>query len=90
MGIGPVLVRGEPVTVAQQQEGILFRAGFEHEMAGDVQHRMGIVQPRPGERVGLSAVYIQQEYGGKTCRFKRVMRAVERTGEKKGCSSCTA
>jgi hypothetical protein len=40
--------------------------------------------PRPGKRVGLLTVHIQQVHQGKTYRFKRVMRAVERTIDRKG------
>ncbi|MGV8075068.1 MAG: IS1380 family transposase [Syntrophobacteraceae bacterium] len=43
-----------------------------------------VTNPRSGKRVGLLAVYIQQVHEGKTYRFKRVMRAVERTIDKKG------
>ena len=45
----------------------------------------GVVSsPRAGKRVGLLTVHIQQVHEGKTCRFKRVMRAVERTMDHKG------
>jgi hypothetical protein len=40
--------------------------------------------PRPGKRVGLLTVHIQQVHEGKTYRFKRVMRAVERTIDRSG------
>ena len=40
--------------------------------------------PRDGKRVGLLTVYIQQVHKGKTYRFKRVMRAVERTIDRRG------
>ncbi|VBB43588.1 hypothetical protein TRIP_B30016 [uncultured Desulfatiglans sp.] len=40
--------------------------------------------PAPGKRVGILRVHIRQEYQGKTYRFQRVMRAVERTGDKRG------
>ena len=40
--------------------------------------------PRPGKRVGLLTVHIRQVHKGKTYRFKRVMRVVERTIDRKG------
>jgi hypothetical protein len=40
--------------------------------------------PRPGKRVGLLTVHIRQVHEGKTYRFKRVMRVVERTIDRKG------
>ena len=40
--------------------------------------------PRDGKRVGLLTVHITQVYDGKTYRFKRVMRAVERTIDRRG------
>lgn len=43
-----------------------------------------VIEPRKGKRVGLLTVYIQQAYEGKTYRFRRVMRAVERTIDRKG------
>jgi len=43
-----------------------------------------VTNPRFGKRVGLLTVYIRQVHEGKTYRFKRVMRAVERTIDKKG------
>ncbi len=43
-----------------------------------------VTTPRPGKKVGLLRVHIRQEYQGKTYQFKRVMRAVERTVDKRG------
>jgi len=40
--------------------------------------------PRPGKRVGLLTVHIRQVHEGKTYRFRRVMRVVERTIDRKG------
>ena len=43
-----------------------------------------ISAPRDGKRVGLLTVYKTQLHEGKTYRFKRVMRAVERTIDRRG------
>lgn len=43
-----------------------------------------VTTPRPGKRVGLLTVRIGQIHEGKTYRFKRVMRAVERTIDRHG------
>jgi len=43
-----------------------------------------VATPRDGKRVGLLTVYIEQVHEGKTYRFKRVMRAVERTVDRRG------
>jgi len=43
-----------------------------------------VTTPRDGKRVGLLTVHIQQVHEGKTYRFKRVMRAVERTIDRRG------
>ncbi|MGA2402538.1 MAG: IS1380 family transposase [Syntrophobacteraceae bacterium] len=43
-----------------------------------------VTTPRDGKRVGLLTVYIQQVHNGKTYRFKRIMRAVERTIDRRG------
>ena len=43
-----------------------------------------VTSARDGKRVGLLTVYIQQIHEGKTYRFKRVMRAVERTIDRRG------
>ena len=43
-----------------------------------------VTNPRPGKKVGLLTVHIQQTHEGKPYRFKRTMRAVERTIDKKG------
>ena len=41
-------------------------------------------KPREGKRVGLLTVGFEQQHEGKTYRFGRVMRAVERTIDRKG------
>jgi len=43
-----------------------------------------VSNPRPGKRVGLLSVYIRQVHEGKTYRFRRVMRVVERTIDRTG------
>jgi Transposase DDE domain group 1 len=43
-----------------------------------------VATPRDGKRVGLLTVQIQQVHNGKTYRFKRIMRAVERTIDRRG------
>jgi len=43
-----------------------------------------VTTPRDGKRVSLLTVYIQQVHKGKTYRFKRIMRAVERTVDRRG------
>jgi hypothetical protein len=43
-----------------------------------------VITARPGKRVGLLTVHIQQTHEGKTYQFKRVMRAVERTIDRFG------
>jgi len=43
-----------------------------------------LTTPRPGKRVGWLTLGIQQTHEGKTYRFKRVMRAVERSIDRKG------
>lgn len=43
-----------------------------------------VTTPRPGKRVGLLTVRIKQIHQGKTYRFKRVMRAVERSIDRHG------
>ncbi len=43
-----------------------------------------VTTPRDGKRVGQLTVYIQQVNKGKTYRFKRVMRVVERTIDRRG------
>jgi len=43
-----------------------------------------VTTPRLGKKVGLLRVHLQQKYEGKTYQFMRVMRAVERTINKKG------
>ena len=43
-----------------------------------------VTTPRLGKKVGLLRVHLQQEYEGKTYQFMRVMRAVERSIDKRG------
>lgn len=43
-----------------------------------------VTEPRPGKRVGLLIVHVRQIHQGKTYQVKRVMRAVERTIDKRG------
>ena len=43
-----------------------------------------VTTPRAGKRVGLLTVHIRQVHQGKTYQVKRVMRAVERTIDKRG------
>jgi hypothetical protein len=43
-----------------------------------------VTTPRDGKRVGLLTVYIKQVHQDKSYRFKRVMRAVERTIDRRG------
>lgn len=43
-----------------------------------------VSKPREGKRVGLLTVGFEQQHEGKTYRFSRVMRAVERTIDRKG------
>jgi len=43
-----------------------------------------VISARPGKRVGLLTVHIRQVHEGKTYRFKRVMRVVERSVDRKG------
>ena len=43
-----------------------------------------VTKPREGKRVGLLTLSFEQEHEGKTYRFNRVMRAVERTIDRKG------
>jgi hypothetical protein len=43
-----------------------------------------VSNPRPGKRIGLLTVHLQQVHEGKTYRFKRVMRVVERTIDRNG------
>ena len=43
-----------------------------------------VEEPRPGKKVGILRVHLQQQHEGKTYQFMRVMRAVERTIDKKG------
>ena len=43
-----------------------------------------VTEPRQGKRIGLLTLSFEQRYQGKTYRFSRVMRAVERTIDRKG------
>ncbi|MBI4332544.1 MAG: IS1380 family transposase, partial [Chloroflexi bacterium] len=43
-----------------------------------------VTTPRPGKRVGLLTIRTRQTHEGKRYRFKRVMRAVERTIDRHG------
>lgn len=54
------------------------------EWAGRIFKEGKVSTPREGKRVGLLTVYIQQVHNGKTYRFKRIMRAVERTVDRRG------
>jgi hypothetical protein len=54
------------------------------EWAGRIFKEGKVTTPREGKRVGLLTVYIQQNHNGKTYRFKRIMRAVERTVDRRG------
>jgi hypothetical protein len=54
------------------------------EWAARIFKGPNVTTPRDGKRVGLLTVYIEQVYEGKTYRFKRVMRAVERTIDRRG------
>ncbi len=54
------------------------------EWAGRIFKEGKVTTPRDGKRVGLLTVYIQQVHEEKTYRFKRVMRVVERTIDRRG------
>jgi hypothetical protein len=54
------------------------------EWAGRIFKEGKVTTPRDGKRVGLLTVYIQQVHKEKTYRFKRVMRVVERTIDRRG------
>jgi hypothetical protein len=56
----------------------------QREWAARIFREGSLTSPRGGKRVGLLTVYIQQVHEGKTYRFKRVMRAVERTVDRRG------
>jgi hypothetical protein len=56
----------------------------QREWARRIFEEGKVSTPRSGKRVGLLTVHIQQVHEGKTYRFKRVMRAVERTIDRKG------
>jgi hypothetical protein len=55
-----------------------------NEWVGRIFSEGNTTTPREGKRVGLLTVYIQQSHKGKNYRFKRVMRAVERTIDRHG------
>jgi hypothetical protein len=42
-----------------------------------------IEEPRPGKKVGILRVQLQQKHEGKTYQFMRVMRAIELSIDKK-------
>lgn len=54
------------------------------EWAGRIFKEGNVTTPRDGKRVGLLTVHIQQAHKEKTYRFKRVMRVVERTIDRRG------
>lgn len=54
------------------------------EWAARIFKEGDVITPRDGKRVGLLTVHIQQVHAGRTYRFKRVMRAVERTIDRRG------
>ena len=56
----------------------------QHEWATRIFREGKVTSPRKGKRVGLLTVHLQQVHEGKTYRFKRVMRAVERTIDRRG------
>ena len=56
----------------------------QREWAARIFREGKVTSSRDGKRVGLLTVYIQQIHEGKTYRFKRVMRAVERTIDRRG------
>jgi hypothetical protein len=43
-----------------------------------------VEEPRPGKKVGVLRIHLQQQHEGKTYQFMRVMRAVERSIDKNG------
>jgi|SRR5208283_4100006 len=54
------------------------------EWAGRIFKEGKATTPKDGKRVGMLTVHIRQIHEGKTYRFKRVMRAVERTVDRRG------
>jgi len=60
------------------------RRGDQLEWAGRIFNEGVVTTPRDGKRVGLLTVHIRQVHEGKTYMFKRVMRAVERTIDRRG------
>jgi hypothetical protein len=56
----------------------------QRKWAGRIFEEGAVTTPRPGKRVGLLTVHLQQDHEGQIYRFKRVMRAVERTIDRKG------
>jgi len=55
-----------------------------NEWASRIFSEGNTTTPREGKRVGMLTIYIQQSHKGKNYRFKRVMRAVERTIDRHG------
>ncbi len=56
----------------------------QREWAVRIFREGNVTFPRKGKRIGLLTVHLQQVHEGKTYRFKRVMRAVERTIDRRG------
>jgi Transposase DDE domain group 1 len=56
----------------------------QRKWAGKIFEEGEVTTPRPGKKVGLLTVHIRQVYEGETYQFKRVMRAVERTVDRRG------
>jgi hypothetical protein len=56
----------------------------QREWAARIFREGKVTSPRKGKRVGLLTIDLQQAHEGKTYRFKRVMRAVERTVDRRG------
>jgi len=56
----------------------------QKQWAAEIFAKGRVSTPRPGKRLGLVTVHLQQVHQGKTYRFKRVMRAVERTIDRRG------
>jgi hypothetical protein len=54
------------------------------EWAGRIFTEGTVTTPRDGKRVGLLTVHVRQVHEGRTYMFKRVMRAVERTIDRRG------
>jgi hypothetical protein len=56
----------------------------QDQWAKQIFEKGKVTTPRPGKKVGLLRVHLQQEHEGKTYQFMRVMRAVERSMDKRG------